>query len=39
MLLKIMQILNIESLTSFYPELQLKDTESSIKSKLICLLA
>ena len=29
---------NVEILNSFYPELQLKDTESAIKSELIELL-
>ena len=39
-MLKAMQVLmyNIEILDSFNPELQLKDTESAIKSKLVELL-
>ena len=37
MLLKAMQVL-VEILDSFNPELQLKDTESAIKSRLIELL-
>ena len=41
MILKAMQVLimfNVEILNSFDPELQPKDTESAIKSKLIELL-
>ena len=40
MLLKVLASnYNIEILNSFNPEVQLKDTESAIKSKLIKLLA
>ena len=39
MLFKAMQVYyNVEILNSFNPELQLKDTESAVKSKLIELL-
>ena len=34
MLIKIMKALNVDILNSFNPELQLKNTESTIKDKL-----
>ena len=38
MLLKVMQVLNLQIVNSFNSELQLKDTEAAVGSKLIELL-